>query len=155
MSKARDGRTGARERQYQKSYIRLMSLFVDSLNSLTHSSVIFSSRLAFWMIVNHLSFPSALIFALSAARAHLQLGRTARQGWNWSIFTQPRVYRDSLADVYPSYQVEVAMTNAYCVKEKKNREMNSPRTVTMKNGRKAHTGTCSSCGTKLFRITGK
>ena len=69
MSKARDGRTGARERHCQKSYIRLMSLFVDSLNSLAHSSAIFSSRLAFWMIVNHLSFPSTLIFALSAARA--------------------------------------------------------------------------------------
>jgi uncharacterized Zn finger protein (UPF0148 family) len=47
------------------------------------------------------------------------------------------------------------MTNAFCVKEKKNREMLSPRIVTLKNGRKALAGTCSSCGTKLFRITGK
>ncbi|HEV2138361.1 MAG TPA: DUF5679 domain-containing protein [Nitrososphaerales archaeon] len=47
------------------------------------------------------------------------------------------------------------MTKAYCVKEKKNREMSSPHTVTFKNGRKALTGKCSSCGTKLFRITGK
>lgn len=47
------------------------------------------------------------------------------------------------------------MTSAYCVKEKRNREMNSPKTVTMKNGRKALTGKCPSCGTKLFRITGK
>ncbi|MGD1055736.1 MAG: DUF5679 domain-containing protein [Nitrososphaerales archaeon] len=47
------------------------------------------------------------------------------------------------------------MTTAFCVKEKKNREINLPRTVTLKNGRKALTGTCSSCGTKLFRITGK
>jgi uncharacterized Zn finger protein (UPF0148 family) len=47
------------------------------------------------------------------------------------------------------------MTKAFCVKEKKNREISSPRTVTFKNGRKALTGTCASCGTKLFRITGK
>ncbi len=47
------------------------------------------------------------------------------------------------------------MTKAFCVKERRNREINSPRKVTFKNGRKALTGTCSSCGTKLFRITGK
>ncbi|MDA4123944.1 MAG: DUF5679 domain-containing protein [Thaumarchaeota archaeon] len=47
------------------------------------------------------------------------------------------------------------MTKAFCVKEKKTREINSPRPVTFKNGRKAISGTCSSCGSKLFRITGK
>ena len=47
------------------------------------------------------------------------------------------------------------MTKAYCVKEKKTREMASSRQVTFKNGRKALQGKCSSCGTMLFRITGK
>ena len=47
------------------------------------------------------------------------------------------------------------MTQAYCVKEKQTREMVSATPVTLKNGRKAVQGTCSSCGTKLFRITGK
>ena len=47
------------------------------------------------------------------------------------------------------------MTQAFCVKEKKTREMTSARTVTFKNGRKAIQGKCSSCGTTLFRITGK
>jgi uncharacterized Zn finger protein (UPF0148 family) len=41
------------------------------------------------------------------------------------------------------------------VKEKKNRELTSPKTVTFKNGRKALKGKCASCGTTLFRITGK
>jgi len=48
-----------------------------------------------------------------------------------------------------------AMTRAFCVKEKKNREMTNTRSVTFKNGRKALQGKCSSCGTTLFRITGK
>jgi uncharacterized Zn finger protein (UPF0148 family) len=47
------------------------------------------------------------------------------------------------------------MTSAFCVKEKKTREMIATRTVTFKNGRKAIQGKCSSCGTTLFRITGK
>jgi len=47
------------------------------------------------------------------------------------------------------------MTEAYCVKEKAKREMSSPREVTLKNGRRALQGTCSSCGTKLFKILGK
>jgi uncharacterized Zn finger protein (UPF0148 family) len=47
------------------------------------------------------------------------------------------------------------MTQAFCVKEKKNREMTSTKTVTFRNGRKAIQGKCSSCGATLFRITGK
>jgi hypothetical protein len=47
------------------------------------------------------------------------------------------------------------MTEAYCVKEKAKREMASPQEVMLKNGRRAMQGTCSSCGTKLFRILGK
>jgi hypothetical protein len=48
-----------------------------------------------------------------------------------------------------------SMTQAFCVKEKKNREMTSTKTVTFRNGRKAIQGKCASCGTTMFRITGK
>lgn len=41
---------------------------------------------------------------------------------------------------------------AYCVKEKAKHEMVNPQSITMKNGKPAMTGTCSSCGTKMFRI---
>ena len=41
---------------------------------------------------------------------------------------------------------------AYCVKERKKVQMKDPVAVTMKNGRPAAQGTCSSCGNKLFKI---
>ena len=41
---------------------------------------------------------------------------------------------------------------AYCVKCKAKREMVSPTAVTMKNGKPATQGTCSVCGTKMFKI---
>jgi NAD-dependent SIR2 family protein deacetylase len=41
---------------------------------------------------------------------------------------------------------------AYCVKCKKKTEIKDPKEVTMKNGRAAIAGTCSVCGTKVFRI---
>jgi uncharacterized Zn finger protein (UPF0148 family) len=34
-------------------------------------------------------------------------------------------------------------------------EMKDAKEVTMKNGKKAVTGTCPKCGTKMFRIGGK
>lgn len=43
----------------------------------------------------------------------------------------------------------------YCVKEKQKREMKDTEEVTMKNGRKAMKGVCTSCGTKMFKILGK
>jgi hypothetical protein len=43
---------------------------------------------------------------------------------------------------------------AYCVKCKQKREMKNPKEVTMKNGKKAATGTCGVCGTKMFKIGG-
>ncbi len=43
---------------------------------------------------------------------------------------------------------------AYCVKCKQKREMKDAKQVTMKNGKKAMTGSCSACGTKMFRIGG-
>ena len=47
------------------------------------------------------------------------------------------------------------MTHAFCVKEKKTREVSNPKQVTFKNGTKAIRGKWASCGTTLFRITGK
>ncbi|MFC1771575.1 DUF5679 domain-containing protein [Candidatus Margulisiibacteriota bacterium] len=47
------------------------------------------------------------------------------------------------------------MTEAYCVKCRAKKQMQSEKEVTMKNGKKALKGTCPSCGTGMFRITGK
>ena len=41
---------------------------------------------------------------------------------------------------------------AYCVKCRTKREMQSAESITMKNGRPATQGTCPTCGTKMFRI---
>jgi len=40
----------------------------------------------------------------------------------------------------------------YCVKCKSKREILNEKKVTMKNGRPATQGTCSVCGTKMFKI---
>ncbi len=42
--------------------------------------------------------------------------------------------------------------DAYCMKCETKREISSPVQVTLKNGRPATQGTCSTCGTKVFRI---
>lgn len=44
---------------------------------------------------------------------------------------------------------------AYCVKCKSKREMGKAEEVTMKNGRKAMKGTCTKCGTGMYKILGK
>ena len=41
---------------------------------------------------------------------------------------------------------------AYCMKCRTQREMQSPRQITMKNGRPATEGQCPVCGTRLFKI---
>jgi Domain of unknown function (DUF5679) len=46
------------------------------------------------------------------------------------------------------------VTEAYCVKCKKKREMKGEKQIIMKNGRNAISGTCSVCGTKMFKIGG-
>ena len=47
----------------------------------------------------------------------------------------------------------------YCVKCKKKQTMENPKEITMKGKggvkRKAVTGSCPKCGTKMFRILGK
>lgn len=40
----------------------------------------------------------------------------------------------------------------YCVKCKQKRIMNDEKKITMKNGKPATQGICSTCGTKMFRI---
>ena len=47
------------------------------------------------------------------------------------------------------------MAEGYCVKCKEKREMKDPEEVIMKNKMKAMTGTCTTCGTKIFKIMGK
>ena len=48
-----------------------------------------------------------------------------------------------------------AKVTGYCVKEKaKNRVMVEAKEITLKNGRKAVTGKCEKCGTKMFEIGG-
>ena len=46
------------------------------------------------------------------------------------------------------------MAQAYCVKDKMMVEVQNPQQITMKNGKKAHSGTCPNCGTKVFKIGG-
>lgn len=41
---------------------------------------------------------------------------------------------------------------AYCVKCKAKKDMVNPTAITMKNGKPATTGTCTTCGTKMFKI---
>ena len=55
---------------------------------------------------------------------------------------------------YTEQEVEMADT-AYCVKEKKVREMTNVQRVTMKNGRPALKGNCSVCGTGMYKILSK
>ena len=57
--------------------------------------------------------------------------------------------------LYPSAQdLRLLATQGYCVKCKAKREIKGERQITMKNGRPATTGTCSVCGTKMFKIGG-
>jgi hypothetical protein len=46
-------------------------------------------------------------------------------------------------------------TEGYCVKCKSKREMKDAKEQTMKNGRKAMKGKCTTCATSMFRILGK
>ena len=50
---------------------------------------------------------------------------------------------------------DFTVMKAYCVKERKSREMLNPKAVKFGKGRHALKGKCATCGTTLFRITGK
>ena len=43
-------------------------------------------------------------------------------------------------------------TTAYCVKCRTKREIKHAKEITLRNKRPAVTGTCPTCGTKMFRI---
>ena len=47
------------------------------------------------------------------------------------------------------------MAEGYCVKCKAKREMKDAEQVTMKNGRPAMKGSCSQCGTGMYKILPK
>lgn len=49
----------------------------------------------------------------------------------------------------------MAGEKGYCVKCKAKREMKDCKQVTMKNGRKAMKGKCSTCGTGMYKILPK
>jgi hypothetical protein len=49
----------------------------------------------------------------------------------------------------------MAELQAYCVKCRKKRDIEDPKEVDMKGGRRAMQGVCGVCGTKMFRILGK
>jgi DNA-directed RNA polymerase subunit RPC12/RpoP len=42
--------------------------------------------------------------------------------------------------------------SGYCLKCKKQTEIKDAQAITMKNGKPATTGTCPTCGTKIFKI---
>ena len=46
-------------------------------------------------------------------------------------------------------------TIGYCVKCKAKREMKDAQEVEMKGGRRAMKGTCTVCGTGMYKILGK
>jgi Zn finger protein HypA/HybF involved in hydrogenase expression len=47
-----------------------------------------------------------------------------------------------------------AVTKAYCMKCKTQRDMKDAKPITMKNGRPATEGLCPECGTRMFKIGG-
>jgi len=63
----------------------------------------------------------------------------------------PRPTRTDIQTTTKQHQRREDM-QAYCVKCKEKREVKDPVAVTMKNGKPATQGTCSVCGTKMFKI---
>ena len=49
-------------------------------------------------------------------------------------------------------QKEVLNMEAYCVKCRAKKEMKGAKSIVMKNKRPATSGTCPTCGTKMFKI---
>ena len=56
-------------------------------------------------------------------------------------------------------QEEITAVQGYCVKCKAKKDMQDPKEITMKGKggvkRRAMTGSCPECGTKMFKILGK
>ncbi|OLD73065.1 MAG: hypothetical protein AUF61_02050 [Chloroflexi bacterium 13_1_20CM_66_33] len=51
----------------------------------------------------------------------------------------------------PAKESVMAVTG-YCLKCKKKVDISNPQHITMKNGKPATTGTCPTCGTKIYKI---
>ena len=47
------------------------------------------------------------------------------------------------------------MTKLYCLRCRKNQEIENPEEITMKNGGKAAKAKCPDCGGKMFKFLGK
>lgn len=59
--------------------------------------------------------------------------------------------KDFMHNVFMQTRILFFM-EGYCVKCKQKRMMNDEKKITMKNGKPATQGICSTCGTKMFRI---
>ena len=59
------------------------------------------------------------------------------------------------ADLLFKRDITMAGEIGYCVKCREKREMKDAVEVEMKGGRRALSGSCTVCGTKMFKILGK
>ncbi|WP_165423410.1 alpha/beta fold hydrolase [Ktedonosporobacter rubrisoli] len=65
------------------------------------------------------------------------------------VITEPTAQEEQPAEAGPARPQEV---KAYCVKCRQQQAVVNPQRVTLKNGRAALQGTCTICGTRLFRF---
>ena len=63
---------------------------------------------------------------------------------DWAGGTPPPASDDHTEESY--------MATGYCLKCKKQVEIQNAQAITMKNGKPATTGVCPNCGTKIFKI---
>ena len=82
-------------------------------------------------------------------------GKTCPLAYNilyiWRALYHILTVCDIMYTVYGPIKGRIVM-EAYCVKCRSKREISNPQAITMKNGKPATSGTCPSCGTKVFRI---
>jgi hypothetical protein len=55
-------------------------------------------------------------------------------------------------DPLRSRREKAMAVTGYCLKCKDQKEIKDAQAITMKNGKPATTGTCPTCGTKIFKI---
>ena len=63
-------------------------------------------------------------------------------------------YEELIIEIKSMAEEEGVAVTGHCMKCKEKREMKDTEVVEMKNGRNAMKGTCSICGTKMFKILG-
>ena len=97
---------------------------------------------------NNIAYPSSIKRIVRTSAPRVSYGR----GVDWRYSKEGKLINNQKGlNISKLPRRRLNMT-AYCMKCRKKVEMVSPKQVTMKNGRPATTGTCSYCGTKLFRI---